>query len=118
MKGGCTLPYIIGLIFLVAIPQVNAQDSAALPSHQELKIKERTILAKFDADMVLSADERLQKKLDRRELILKRHAIIDTLNISERRRKRLLKELYNSPLSNRWNKLVTKLDFEEDPQHK
>lgn len=95
--------------------KITAQDSVALPSQKELKIRERTIMAQFESNMVLSAEERLQKKLDRRELILKRQAIIDTLDISERRRKRLLQELYNSPFSSRWNRLVARMDFEEDP---
>lgn len=97
--------------------KITAQDSVALPSQKELKIRERTIMAQFESQLVLSAEERLQKKLDRREMIKKRQAIIDTLDISDRRRRRLLKELYDSPLSDRWDRLVAKMEFEEDPQH-
>ena len=106
---------LLPVILLASLSTIHAQDSVALPSEKELKIRERTILAQFDSQLVQSADERLQKKLDRREFILRRQAIIDTLDISERRRRRLLKELYNSALSERWDRMVTKLQYEEDP---
>jgi hypothetical protein len=38
---------------------------------------------------------------------------MDTLNISERQRRRLLKELYRSPFSNEWNKVIADLEFDE-----
>ena len=109
------LLFLYFVFLLASCFNLSAQDSAALPTQQELNIRKRTILAQFDSEMVESADVRLQKKLDRRQLILRRQAIIDTLDISERRRRRLLKELYNSPLSDRWERLVTKLEIDEDP---
>lgn len=106
--------FILGLSCM-AVPQLYAQDSVALPSAQELKIRERTFLAQFESNLVETADKRFQRKLDRRDLILKRHAIIDSLDISEYRKKRLLKELYHSPHSFRWERLVAKLEIEENP---
>ena len=95
-----------------------AQDSVALPTIKEIKLKERTVLGQFESNFVLSADERLKKKLERKELIAKRRSIIDTLDISERRKRRLLKELYNSPFTTRWDKVVATMEFEEDPDQK
>lgn len=107
--------FLICLFLLIGSSDLMAQDSVALPSTNELKIRERTVLGQFESNLVLSADERLKKKLERRELIAKRRAIIDTLDISQRRRKRLLKELYNSPFTTRWDKVIASMDFEEDP---
>ncbi|NND16635.1 MAG: hypothetical protein HKN89_09970 [Eudoraea sp.] len=115
MKINLILLPIILLILLVGSPDLSAQDSIALPTTKELKVRERTVLAQFESTMVLTADERLRMKIDRRDLILKRRAIIDTLDISDRRRRRLLKELYNSPTSDRWERVVANLGFEDDP---
>jgi len=115
MKKMKLLTYSIGIILCIGNVELHAQDSVALPTKNELKVRERTVLGQFESDMVLSADARLKKKLERRDLITKRKSIIDTLDISERRRRRLLKELYNSPLSNRWEKLVATMEYEEDP---
>lgn len=81
---------------------------------QKLEVKKYTVLAQYDKQMVLSAEERLRLKTERRELVQKRREIIDTLNISERRRRRLLKELYRSPFSTKWDRLVTDLQVEDD----
>jgi len=80
---------------------------------KELTIKQRTVLERFDSDLVISPEERMRLKLNRRSAIEKRLEIMDTLNISERQRRRLLKELYRSPFSNEWNKVIADLEFEE-----
>ena len=107
-------PIIIALLWL-SLPELHAQDSIAIPTAQELDVRERTILGQFESNLVEPADERLQKKLERRDLILMRRSIIDTLDITEYRRKRLLKELYRSPHSDRWERLMAQLDLENNP---
>ena len=115
MKFLALLFYSLCLFLLIGVTDLKAQDSIAIPTKDELKVRERTVLGQFESNLVLSAEERLKKKLERKELIAKRHAIIDTLDISERRRKRLLKELFNSPFTTRWEKVVASMDVEEDP---
>ncbi|MBT8294220.1 MAG: hypothetical protein KJN70_13180, partial [Eudoraea sp.] len=58
-------------------------------------------------------EERMKLKLERIANIEKRLEIMDTLNISDRQRRRLLKELYGSPFSDEWNKVTADLEFEE-----
>ena len=82
-----------------------------------LKVKKRTIMERYEPDLVLSPEERLQLKQDRLATIKKRRAVIDTLDISDRKRRRLLKELYLSPLSDRWDKVVADITYEEEPDH-
>ncbi|MDH3698653.1 MAG: hypothetical protein OEQ81_08300 [Flavobacteriaceae bacterium] len=115
MKTTLYLLTFLCFLLITGTRALYAQDSIALPSENELKVRERTVLGQFESDMVLTADARLKKKLERRDLITKRRSIIDTLDISDRRRRRLLKELYNSPFSNRWEKLVATMEFKEDP---
>ncbi|UCD61716.1 MAG: hypothetical protein JSV59_03870, partial [Flavobacteriaceae bacterium] len=71
------------------------------------------VLERFDTDLVISPEERMKLKLDRMATIQQRLEIMDTLNISTRQRRRLLKELYRSPFSNEWNKVIADLEFEE-----
>lgn len=70
-------------------------------------------MERYEPDFVLSPEERLQLKRERLATIKMRRAVIDTLDISDRKRRRLLKELYRSPLSDHWDRLVADLSFEE-----
>lgn len=103
---------LAAVVVLAVCTGSTAQDSVpARP--QQLKVKKHTVLAQYEDQMVLSAEERLRLKQERRELVLKRRAILDTLDISESRRRRLLRELYRSPFSTKWERLVTDLDIED-----
>ena len=80
----------------------------------ELTVEKRTVLERFDSDLVIPPEARMKLKMERVATIKKRLEIIDTLNISERQRRRLLKELYLSPFSDEWNKVIVDLEFEEE----
>ena len=80
----------------------------------ELVVKKRTVLEQFDSDLVISPEERIKLKIDRFAAIQERLQIMDTLDISDRQRRRLLKELYYSPFSDEWNKVIADLEFEEE----
>jgi len=101
-------------VFLCAMTTTAyCQEELQISIKKELTIKQRTVLERFDSDLVISPEERMRLKLNRRSAIKKRLEIMDTLNISERQRRRLLKELYRSPFSDEWNKVIADLEFEE-----
>lgn len=101
-------------VFLFAMTTTGyCQEELQKSVKKEVTIKQRTVLERFDSDLVISPEERMRLKLNRRSAIQKRLEIIDTLDISERQRRRLLKELYRSPFSNEWNKVIADLEFEE-----
>ncbi|MGB5226744.1 MAG: hypothetical protein WBN55_00670 [Eudoraea sp.] len=79
----------------------------------ELTVKKRTVLERFDSDLVISPEERIKMKIERVAAIQERLQIMDTLDISDKQRRRLLKELYRSPFSDEWNKVIADLEFEE-----
>ncbi len=109
--------YLVALlVFWFATAIVQAQDSIPAKS-DDLKVKKYTVLGQYEDQMVISSEERLQMKLDRVELLKRRREIIDTLDISERRRRRLLRELYRSPFSTRWDRLVTDLELEDSDEY-
>ena len=63
----------------------------------ELKIQKHTVMEQFEPDMVLSVDNRRRLKEKRKNTFKRRKGILDTLDISERRRQRLLKALLKNP---------------------
>lgn len=93
---------------------LQAQDSLVVKPTDELKIKKHTVLEKYESDFVISPEDRLQLKKDRLAYIQKRRSIIDTLNISKRKKRRLLKELYRTPFSDEWQKVIADIEFEEE----
>ena len=91
-----------------------AQQSSIKTEAKEIKVKKHTVLAQYEPELVVPAEERLQLKNNRLNTIRERRAIIDTLSLSDRKRRRLLKELYRSPFSYHWDKLIA--DIEEDEE--
>lgn len=108
-----------GMVFfgiLLGSYSVAAQEFANI-SKQEIKVKKKTVMEQYEPGMILTADDRIKLKKERIATIQMRREIIDTLDISDRKRRRLLKELYETPHSDHWEKLLADIEFEEDPDH-
>ena len=104
-------------IFIILISgcwQMAAQEHVSKSESKEIRVKKHTVLAQYEPELVVPADERLQLKNDRLNTIRERRAIIDTLTLSDRKRRKLLKELYRSPFSNHWDKLIADIEAEEE----
>ncbi|MGB5819338.1 MAG: hypothetical protein WBG90_07615 [Saonia sp.] len=71
----------------------------------------------YEPDMVLSVEERIQLKRNRMEAIQKGKSILDTMDMSNRRKKKLLKELYRQPFSNRLAKAIAGTQFQDDVEY-
>ena len=100
------------LFLIVGCWQIEGQQKSLDANTKEVRVKKHTVLSQFEPGLVIPADERLQLKNDRLNTIRERRAMIDTLTLSDRKRRKLLKELYRSPFSYHWNKLIA--DIEED----
>ncbi len=106
-----------GMVFLgilLGSHSVVAQEVSNL-SNKEIKVKKKTVMEQYEPGMILTVDDRIKLKEERIATIRMRREIIDTLDISDRKRRRLLKELYETPHSDHWEKLLTDIVFEEDP---
>ena len=80
-----------------------------------LKVQRHTVMERFEPEMVVSANQRLEKKQQRAEDTERKIDILDTLDISERRKRKLLLDLKYTPYSNRLNKAVlVDTEFEDD----
>lgn len=105
---------IVSLICLLGSTQLIAQDPALKKKNQNIKVKKYTVMEQYEPELVLSVNERVRLKKKRIATIKRRRGILDTLDISERRRERLLKELLNNPFSDKLNKAVADIEFVED----
>ncbi|WP_273275010.1 hypothetical protein [Maribacter polysiphoniae] len=107
-----TLTVVGFLFFVLGTNHIMAQEYK--PSAQE--VKKHTVMEMYEPDLVLSVAERKQLKEKRENSIALRKRILDTLDISERRRERLLKVLNKNPFSNEMNKAMADIDFIEEEQ--
>lgn len=84
----------------------------------KVKVKRHTVMSRFDSEIASSEKERLKKKQNRIAETERKLSILDTLDISKRRRKMLLRDLKYTPFSNRLNK-ATLVDtkFEETTEN-
>ncbi len=105
---------IATLIYLLGCTQLIAQDSVLGKKSQNIKVKKYTVMEQYEPELVLSVNERVRLKKKRIATIKRRRRILDTLDISDRRRERLLKELLNNPFSDKLNKAVADIEFTED----
>jgi hypothetical protein len=105
---------IIALVYLFGCTQLIAQDPVFGKKSQNVKVKKYTVMEQYEPELVLSVNERIRLKKKRIATIKRRRGILDTLDISERRRERLLKELLNNPFSDKLNKAVADIEFVED----
>jgi len=83
------------LCLLMGLHTTCAQDSAILKT----KVKKRLLLNQFESTYVLSASERIALKQSRLAHQYRTKKILDTLNISDRKRNKLMRELQRNPFS-------------------
>ncbi len=102
-------------MLVTGVGGLSAQSSSETKKpKQEEKVQRHTIMEKFAPDISLTAEERQQKRLDRIAEIKFRKSVIDTLDISERRRQKLLTDLKYNPFSDRLNRTMAEIQFEDD----
>ena len=95
---------------------IHAQGIKAIEPNKEIKVKKHTVLGQYEPGMVISADERIQLKSERITAIKLKRMIIDTLDISDRKRRRLLRELYRSPFTYQWDKFIATIEAEDEEE--
>ncbi|WP_425237105.1 hypothetical protein [Ulvibacterium sp.] len=103
----CTL----GLATLFfGVQTTKAQNS----EREESTITERTYMERFEPQLIKSVEERLALKQLRIAEMRRKMTILDSLDISERKRKALLKDLRNNPFSHRLSKTLSNIEFVDE----
>ncbi|SNR45287.1 hypothetical protein SAMN04488009_1845 [Maribacter sedimenticola] len=98
-----TLFGVVVVGFFVGIHTTQAQDTVMVESY----VKKRTLLNQFESDFVLPASKRIALKQSRIAYQYHTKEILDTLDISDRKRKRLIEELKRNPFSERIQEVIT-----------
>lgn len=81
--------------------------------NQEVEVTKHTIMERFEPELMLSAEERLELKDERVAEIKRRREILDTLDISERKREKLIRDLLKNPNSPRLSRTLAEIEFED-----
>jgi len=106
---------LIVCAFFTSISFSLAQDTQIEIEKNEIKVQKHTVMERFEPEMVISVEDRIQLKQDRIVELRRTKELLDTLSISKRQRRKLLRDLRRSPVfSERLNKVIAENIFEED----
>ncbi len=84
-------------------------------SISNIKITKYTVMSKFEPDYVDTPEERIEQKKQRIVDAYTKKGILDTMKISDRKRKKLIKDLSTSPFSSRLSKtVVVDTEFQDE----
>jgi hypothetical protein len=100
MKAVNTLFIPMGFL-LLCCTTINAQTEEKPVLKKEIQVERLTKMEQFEPTLVLPAEKRLQQKKERYAAISKQKKRIDTLQISDRKKKQLLQLIYTNPHSDR-----------------
>jgi len=80
---------------------------------KDFEIEKHTIMERFETDFVVSADDRADLK--RKRIADAEHTIrvLDTMDISDRKKRLILRDLKYNPFSERLSKFIAETKFEE-----
>ena len=110
------IPILLGVCVFMYAPNCNAQEQKEDTTKTKviIKVKKKTILEQYEKDFVIPKDERLQLKKDRYKDYLLKKSILDTMKISDRRKKKLLRDLRFKPFSPQLSKAFADIKFEDE----
>lgn len=92
-----------------------AQDTAKQIEKKNIKVQKHTVMEKFEPELVISVEDRIQLKQERIVQLKETKELLDTLSISKRKKRKLMRDLRRSPIfSDRLNKVIAENKFEEN----
>ena len=102
------------LLFFSTVPVFAQENSENLVLKKDFEIQKHTIMERFEPGYVVSAQERTdmkRKRIANEEYTL---SVLDTIKISNRKRKQLLRDLKFNPFSDRLSKFVVDTKFDDE----
>lgn len=110
---------IFAFVMLIAGTSFGlAQDTPKRIEKKNIKVQKHTVMEKFEPELVIPVEDRIQLKEDRIVEIKRTKELLDTLSISKRKRRKLMRDLKRSPIfSERLNKVIAENKFEEDNEN-
>lgn len=99
-------------LFVFGAFQVTAQDTAA--ETKKVEVQRHTVMERFASEITPTAQDREQKKLAHLREVEKLKKALDTMDISRRKKRKILADLINKPYSDRVNQAMAEISFEDD----
>ena len=109
------LKALLVAVCLSASP-IYAQTASPDSLAEDIRVKRFTLMQQFAPELVVPADERVRMKEARITTVRYREAVIDTLDLPEWKKRRLLRELYRTPFTDEWDKVFTSMEPELHPE--
>jgi len=100
-------------LFILGTTQLFAQHSIKVKKKEKLNVEKYTVMEQYEPELVLSVGERVRLKKERIANLKRIKGILDTLDISNRRKKRMIKALFTKPSSNKFDRAVAELQLDE-----
>ncbi|WP_445382151.1 hypothetical protein [Robiginitalea sp. IMCC43444] len=105
-----TAKSVLSILLIMGCLSVAAQEVVKAEARE---ITHKTILESYESDLILPREARMDLKRRRIQYILSRRAILDTLDIPLKKKRKLLRELYLTPFSSEWDKVLASMGFED-----
>ncbi|MFH6603915.1 hypothetical protein ACEZ3G_10545 [Maribacter algicola] len=113
MKPG-NIKITLYLLFLYASVALG-QTTAGNLEKKQIKVQQYTVMERFDPNLVLPVEDRIQLKKDRIVEFRRTKELLDTLSISKRKKRKLMRDLRRSPIfTERLNKVVAENTLEDN----
>lgn len=107
-----SLTLLLGGVFMATGQSTN---NKPVVDKKPVKVQKRTLMDQFEPNYVKSVEERVALKEKRIATQQQAKKILDTMDISERKRRRLMRELRRSPFSERIQKtILVETKFEDE----
>ena len=107
-----SLTLLLGGVFMAS---GQSTDKKLVADKKQVKVQKRTLMDQFEPSYVKSVEERVALKEKRIAKQQQAKKILDTMDISERKRRRLMRELRRSPFSERVQKtILVETKFEDE----
>ena len=104
----------LSFAFISGCLTVTAQESEYELAGEGQIVKKYTIMERFEPELILTAGEREDLKAERFAEIQTTMRILDTMEISDRKREKLYNDLIDDPFSVRLSKTMADIKFRED----
>ncbi len=101
------------LFMFFYLMQAMAQTQVRDTLGKKPNIEEFTVLEKYEPTMIVSAKDRIRLKKERIQETKRKRRILDSLDLPDRKRKKLLKDLYRNPFSERLAKTLADVEFQD-----
>lgn len=100
-------------ILLFSVAQVFAQEDKVV-LNTDFEVQKYTVMERFEPGYIISAKKRAEMKNKRIADAKHTLSVLDTIKISNRKRKLILRDLKYNPFSDRLNQFIVDTKFEDE----